>query len=83
MKIKCLMNKGSSGLTLDKYYLVFGGEYLLGDSKEYIIFKIQNDYGSVIPYRADLFQVVTNNEMNYIHKNVDGKIYAFDHQNIA
>ena len=67
MRVKCKNNKSKEQrLTLNKNYSVYEAEYLIKDGiKEYIIFKIEDDYGSVIPYEANNFEIILDLNNNY------------------
>lgn len=63
MKVKYIdSNDMEANLTLNKNYIVFSIEFSnnLSASGEYIKFRLQNDDNSIIPYPANLFEIVSD-----------------------
>lgn len=63
MKVKYIdSNDMEANLTLNKNYIVFSIEFSnnLYTSGEYIKFRLQNDDNSIIPYPANLFEIVSD-----------------------
>ena len=84
MKIKCIENKGCPYITVNKNYIVYAGEFTVEDGfKEYSVFKIEDDYGSVIPYESKYFSIIINNNTNYIKEEVGENKYEFNYKIIA
>lgn len=77
MKVQYIdFNNNESNLTLHKKYIVFAIEFdnKLTASGKYIKFRLQNDDNSIIPYPAELFEVVSNKLSStwiFNHKNKD------------
>ena len=69
MRVKCIENSKNPNLTINKIYTVYEGEFI-ADAYErlYIMFKIQDDYGSVIPYDAKYFEISSDKNPNYLEK---------------
>lgn len=84
MKIKCIENKGCPYITVNKNYIVYAGEFTVENGfKEYNVFKIEDDYGSVIPYESKYFSIISNNNANYIKEEVGENKYEFNYKVIA
>ncbi|HCQ89883.1 MAG TPA: hypothetical protein DIU45_09250 [Clostridium sp.] len=84
MKAKCIDNGKNPALTINKDYIVYAGEFTLNDEiKEYTLFKIENDHGSIIPYNSKYFTISSNNNNDYINKKVEGNKYDFNYRSIA
>ena len=63
MKVKYIKsNDTEPNLTINKNYIVFAIEFSndLSVSGEYINFRLQNDDNSIIPYPANLFEIVSH-----------------------
>lgn len=84
MKVKCIDNSKEPELTINKNYIVYAGEIDLNNGiKEYILFKIENDYGSVIPYNSKYFTISSNNNNDYVNEEVGENNYEFNYRSIA
>lgn len=84
MKVKCIDNGKNVALTINKNYIVYAGEFTLNEgSKEYILFKIENDHGSIIPYNSKYFTISSNDNNNYINEKVGENKYDFNYRSIA
>lgn len=84
MKIKCINNSDKLQITINKSYVVFGGEFSENNCiKTYTSFKIEDDYGSIIPYEAKKFEVVNENIKNYIINKVSDNTFEFDYKYIS
>lgn len=85
MRVKCKNNKSKEQrLTLNKNYSVYEAEYLIKDGiKEYIIFKIEDDYGSVIPYEANNFEIISDLNNNYTKEVIGDNKVALTHSFIS
>lgn len=85
MKVKCIKNNKNIGLTINKNYIVYAGEFVLNNGiKNYIFFKIEYDNGSVIPYEASNFIIISYNYENYIEREINDKNrYEFNYKSIA
>lgn len=85
MRVKCINNKNKEHrLTLNKNYSVYEAEYVDKEAtKEYIIFKIEDDYGSVIPYDANNFEVISECNNNYVRKQLDDSKVILTHSFIT
>lgn len=85
MRVKCINNKNKEHrLTLNKNYSVYEAEYVDKEAtKEYIIFKIEDDYGSVIPYDANNFEVILECNNNYVRKQLDDSKVILTHSFIT
>ncbi|SHJ97401.1 hypothetical protein SAMN05444401_0257 [Clostridium amylolyticum] len=85
MRVKCKNNKNKEQrLTLNKNYSVYEAEYLIKDGiKEYITFKIEDDYGSVIPYEANNFEIISDLNNNYTKEVIGDNEVALTHSFIS
>lgn len=84
MKVKCIDNGKNPALTITKNYIVYAGEFTLNDEiKEYTLFKIENDHGSVISYNSKCFTISSDNNNDYINKKVEENKYNFNYKSIA
>lgn len=84
MKLKCISKDREPELTIGKKYIVYEGQFNLnGKMKEYIMFKIENDCGSVIPYDSKHFTIISHNNNCYINDNAREDSYKFNHRAIA
>ncbi len=84
MKVKCIDNGKNPALTINKDYIVYAGEFTLNDEiKEYTLFKIENDHGSVIPYNSKYFTISSDNNNDYINEKVEKNKYGFNYRSIA
>lgn len=84
MKVKCIDNDKNPALTINKNYIVYAGEFTLNDEiKEYTLFKIENDHGSVISYNSKYFTISSDNNNDYINKKVKENKYNFNYKSIA
>ncbi|MCT1398466.1 hypothetical protein M4D81_05540 [Paenibacillus sp. p3-SID867] len=84
MRVKCIENSKNPNLTINKIYTVYEGEFI-ADAYErlYIMFKIQDDYGSVIPYDAKYFEISSDKNPNYLEKEISENKYRFTHKFIS
>lgn len=85
MKVKCRNNKNKEQrLTLNKNYFVYEAEYIDEDGKkEYTVFKIEDDYGSVISYGANNFEIISECNNNYVKKQIESNKVILTHSFIA
>ncbi|MCR3759660.1 hypothetical protein KYB31_11785 [Clostridium felsineum] len=85
MRIKCINNSNKlPNITINKVYTVYEGEVTISvGEKQYYMFKIEDDYGSVIPYEAKYFEIISNKNTNYIEKNISENTYKFTHKFIS
>lgn len=85
MRVKCVQNKKKfPNIVLNKTYTVYEGEYVLVSNKKYNInFKIQDDYGSIIPYDAECFEVISDKNSNYVEKKITENKFKFTHKFIS
>lgn len=84
LKVKCIDNGKEPALTINENYIVYGGEFTLNDGvKKFILFKIENDHGSVIPYNSEYFTISSDNNNDYINEKVGENKYEFNYRSIA
>jgi hypothetical protein len=85
MRVKCIDNKNKlPNITVNEIYTVYEGEFIVRfNEKHYIVFKIQDDYGSVIPYDAKYFDIISDENTNYIEKKISEDKYKFTHKFIC
>lgn len=84
MKVKCIDNSNQPALTINKNYIVYAGEFTLNNGiKEYTLFKIENDYNSIIPYNSKYFTINSNNNNDYVDEQLAENKYAFNYRSIA
>ncbi|TVX94884.1 hypothetical protein [Cohnella terricola] len=84
MRVKCIENSNRHNITINKMYTVYEGEYIADAyERQYVMFKIQNDYGSVIPYDAQYFEISSDKNPNYLEKEVSENKYRFTHKFIS
>ncbi len=85
MRVKCKNNKNKEQrLTLNKNYSAYEAEYIdENGTKEYIIFKIEDDYGSVIPYEANNFEIISDCNNNYVKKQINDNKVVLTHSLIT
>lgn len=84
MKVKCIANGKEPALTINKNYIVFEGEFTLNDGiKEYTVFNIENDHGSIIPYNSKYFTISSDNNNDYVNEKAGENKYDFNYRSIA
>lgn len=73
MRVKCINNKEKTHrLTLNKNYTVYEAQSSIGDqSTQYNLYRIEDDYGSVIPYESSNFEILSEVNDNYNKKILD------------
>ena len=85
MRVKCIDNaKKLPYITLNKNYSVYECEFLYEDGvKQYSCFRIQDDYGSIIPYSARYFKIISDCTKNYTERKVaENKYIVTCNQNL-
>lgn len=85
MRVKCVENKKKFPyITLNTIYTVYEGEFLLVDNKKYYsMFRIEDDYASVIPYDAECFEIISDKNTNYVERKIAEGKYKFTHKYIS
>lgn len=84
MRVKCVENSSNPNLTINKIYTVYEGEFIVNAyEKRYLMFKIQDDYGSVIPYDAKYFEISSDHNPNYLEKEISENKCRFTHKFIS
>jgi len=84
MRVKCIDNSKNLYLTEDKIYTVYEGEFKqANEEKEFTLLKIEDDYGSIIPYEALFFDVLSNNIKNYAISKIEEEKYKLTHKYIS
>ncbi|MFP9128428.1 hypothetical protein [Niallia sp. BSM11] len=84
MRVKCIDNSKNLYLTEDKIYTVYEGEFKqANEEKEFTLLKIEDDYGSIIPYEAQFFDVFSNNIENYAISKIEEEKYKLTHKYIS
>lgn len=84
MRVKCIENSNRPNITINKIYTVYEGEFIADKcERQYVMFKIQDDYGSVIPYDAKYFEISSNKNPNYLEKKLSESKYRFTHKFIS
>ncbi|MDO5558753.1 MAG: hypothetical protein Q4F95_04055 [Oscillospiraceae bacterium] len=73
MRVKCIINKEKTHrLTLNKNYTVYEAKCSTGDQPtQYNLYRIEDDYGSVIPYESRNFEILSEVNDNYNKKILD------------
>lgn len=73
MRVKCINNKEKTHrLTLNKNYTVYEAQSSIGDQPtQYNLYRIEDDYGSVIPYESSNFEILSEVNDNYNKKILD------------
>ncbi|MEC1262254.1 hypothetical protein P9D34_17890 [Bacillus swezeyi] len=85
MRVKCIEKDNRvPDITKNKIYSVYEGEFKNKfKEKKYISFRIQDDYGSVIPYEAKYFEIISNKNTNYVEKKIAEDTHKFIHKFIS
>ncbi|MBI6874873.1 hypothetical protein [Clostridium aciditolerans] len=66
---------------IEVYRIVYEGKFIISaKEKHYVMFKIQDDYGSVILYDAKNFEIISDKNTNYIEKKISEDKYRFTHK---
>lgn len=83
MRVQCINNRNLY-ITENKIYTVFEGEFIqTNGEKKFTHLKIEDDYGSIIPYEAQFFNVVSNNIENYVIRKIEEEKYKLTHKYIS
>ncbi|MEM5011300.1 hypothetical protein WKH57_11315 [Niallia taxi] len=83
MRVKCI-NNSNLYITENKIYTVYEGEFIqTSGGKKFTLLKIEDDYGSIIPYEAQFFSVVSNNIENYVISKIEEEKYKLTHKYIS
>ena len=78
------INNRNLYITENKIYTVFEGEFIqTNGEKKFTHLKIEDDYGSIIPYEAQFFNVVSNNIENYVIRKIEEEKYKLTHKYIS
>lgn len=85
MRVKCIERDNSlPDITQNKIYSVFECEFIKNDEEiNYNSFRIQDNYGSVIPYEAKYFKIISSNNSNYVEKKIAEDKYKLTHKFIS
>lgn len=84
LKVKCIDISKKTILTINKSYIVYGGEFSLNKGvKKYKRLIIENDNGSLNPYDASSFDIIINIDDSYSVNNVDDDTFKFIHNKIS
>ena len=85
MRVKCIGNSNKlPNITVNKIYTVYEGEFItINKEKHYVMFKIQDNYGSIIPYDAGCFEITSDKNTNYVEKKIAEDKYKFTHKFIS
>ncbi|MEI2463256.1 hypothetical protein V8V74_03285 [Niallia taxi] len=83
MRVQCINNRNLY-ITENKIYTVFEGEFIqTNGEKKFTLLKIEDDYGSIIPYEAQFFSVVSSNTENYVIRKIEEEKYKLTHKYIS
>ncbi|PJI09251.1 MULTISPECIES: hypothetical protein [Clostridium] len=85
MRVKCIENSNKlPNITVSKIYTVYEGEFItISKEKHYVMLKIEDDYGSVIPYDAGYFKIISDKNTNYVETKIAENKYKFTHKFIS